>query len=259
MGTFGNSSIPIAWFTEGFTTYYHDLMLLRAGLLAFPAYVQHTNERLRSYFFSPAKNMSNNDIIQRHRSDSAAGQIVYTRGAVTALWLDWKIRESTKGQASLDTLMFGLAAEARGKTPPLLNEERILAAAKKYLDNNSVRQFQEYVEQGTTVAIPETALGPCAPSQTEEIPSFELGFNRDTLLSQNIVAGVLPESEAFRAGVRDRQKVSGTSIYWNDTSKPVKLTVGTGEGKQVIEYYPRGRSLMIPQYHLNTVCLDRGN
>ena len=84
------------------------------------------------------------------------------------------------------------------------------------------------------------------------IPPFELGFDREALVSQHIVSGVKAGSAAFQAGLRDGQQVTGTSVYSNDVSKPVKLTVRTDDGRKTIEYYPRGPSLgQVPQYHLS--------
>jgi len=77
------------------------------------------------------------------------------------------------------------------------------------------------------------------------LAEFELGVDREALLSRHIITGVKEDSEACRVGLRDGQQVSGTSIYWNDASKPVKLTV---VGK-TIQYFPRGKTVKsVPQY-----------
>ncbi len=60
-----DSSIVMSWFTEGFTAYYQDLMLLRAGLIPFSEYLKHLNETLRSYRFSPARKVPNREVIER--------------------------------------------------------------------------------------------------------------------------------------------------------------------------------------------------
>jgi predicted metalloprotease with PDZ domain len=97
MGARPDSSITMSWFTEGFTTYYQDLLLMRAGLLSFPQYVERTNEKLRKYFLSPARNVSNQEVIDRHRTDSASDELPYPCGVITA-WLDHTIRQATHGK-----------------------------------------------------------------------------------------------------------------------------------------------------------------
>jgi hypothetical protein len=60
------------------------------------------------------------------------------------------------------------------------------------------------------------------------------------------------DSAAFRAGIRDGQEIVGVSIYWDDVSKPVRLKIRSGHGQQIIEYFPAGKSVPIPQYHLQS-------
>jgi len=250
MGAMPDSSIAISWFTEGFTTYYQDVLMLRAGMLSFPEYVQRTNAILRKYFLSPARNISNKEVIERHRNDSASDELPYARGAITALWLDWTIRETTGGKSSLDTVMFDLVRQARRRRP-VLTAERVFRTAGTYVDPGALGQLREYVELGRAIQVPATALGSCATLQMDDIPPFELGLDREALLSQHRVSGVKVGSAAFQAGLRDGQEVTGTSVYWNDVSKPVKLTVRTEDGRKTIEYYPRGPSVtQVPQYHL---------
>jgi predicted metalloprotease with PDZ domain len=93
MGTVTIPSVLMAWCTEGFTTYYQDVLLLRAGMLSVPEYIDKTNEKIRKYLLSPAKNVSNEEIVNRSRTDSAMSDLLYSRGAITALWLDWHIRD----------------------------------------------------------------------------------------------------------------------------------------------------------------------
>jgi predicted metalloprotease with PDZ domain len=251
MGVLPDSSIAMSWFTEGFTTYYQDVLLLRAGLLSFPEYVQHTNENLRKYLLSPASNVTNREVIERHRVDSASDVIPYSRGATTALWLDSTIRKATRGKSSLDTVMFDLVRQARRRRP-VLTAERVFRTAGKYIDAASLQQLREYAELGKTITVPPAALGPCATLQMDDIPTFELGMDREELVGQHKVSGVKAGSAAFQAGLRDGQQVTRTNIYWNDVSKPVQLTVRTEGGSKTIEYYPRGPSLgLIPQYHFN--------
>jgi predicted metalloprotease with PDZ domain len=89
------------------------------------------------------------------------------------------------------------------------------------------------------------------------MPSFELGINRTDLVEKRTVAGLKPGSEAEKAGLREGDTVIGTSVYWNDTSKPVKLSIRRGKTTSKIEYYPRGPSLgLVPQYAIDKGLLE---
>ena len=122
-------------------------------------------------------------------------------------------------------------------------------AVARYLDSKDSRQFRSYVESGFTVEVVPEAFGPCVVRELVEMPSFELGVDRTELIEKRIVAGLKPGSNAEKAGLREGDTVIGISVYWNDTSKPVRLTIQRGTTKSTIEYYARGASRgLVPQY-----------
>jgi predicted metalloprotease with PDZ domain len=236
LGRMPDATEDLYWFSEGFTTYYQDVVLLRASLLSFPDYVQKTNSKLRDYSLSPA-----------------ASRGPYLRGAVIALWLNWQIRQSTRDKFSLDTLLFDLkrenSAHTRGAQNPPLTNERIFRVARKYVSSDKLTRLQEYVDGSVTVEAPPSALGPCVGLRMVDMPAFDLGFDRETLLGKHLVTGIDVQSEAYKAGLRNGDRVGGMSINWNDPSQPVKLQVAD---KPAIAYYPHGQSAgVVPQYYLD--------
>ncbi|HEY6307265.1 MAG TPA: hypothetical protein VI488_12495 [Candidatus Angelobacter sp.] len=246
----GGRGEALYWFQEGFTNYYTDRMLFRAGLISFPEYVQRTNEKLREYELSPARNVSNKELTGRYEKDRSLSHVPYEHGMVVAQWLDWRIRDRSGNQVSLDTMMFKLVED--GKNDKFqLTTHGLLGTAGKYLSRGDRRLLRQYVEDGATIPVPESALGPCVRLQTDAIPEFELGMDAEALREKHVVANVKPDSEAFKAGLRDGQRITRTSVTWNDTSKLVKLTARTSDGDHAFEYYPRGPSRDIPQYHLD--------
>lgn len=238
------------WSTEGFTVYYGDVLLLRAGLLPLPEYVEQVNKRIRDYESSPVKNLTNKELVTRYEENSV-NQLPYVRGPVLALWLDAQIRGQTKNRFSLDTVMLTLAREGSENPAVELSSERVLRVAGKHLGRKSRKQLLNLVEDGVSIPIPDFPQSPCVRVSTVELALFDLGFNEDVLRSKNLVAGVREDSEAFKAGVRDGQEVLGMSVYWNEVSKPVQLTVRAGSGQQRIEYFPKGKTGPIPQYRLD--------
>jgi predicted metalloprotease with PDZ domain len=246
----------IYWFTEGFTTYYQDLLLWRAGLLSFNDYLQTVNRFLRDYTLAPAKNMSLKELIERARIDQNKSRISYERGAAIALWLDWRIRENTRGRSSLDTLMFDLfrAAGRQQNGFPDLTPGRVFEAASGYIGAEDLNQLRSYVELGSTIEAPADAFGPCVVRELVDIPSFELGMNRVDLVEKHTVTGLQPGSNAQKAGLQEADRVIGTSIFWNDTSKPIKLTIRRGQATLTAEYYPRGPSPgLAPRFVLDAI------
>jgi predicted metalloprotease with PDZ domain len=84
MGLRPNSE-QIDWFTEGFTDYYADRLLLEAGILSDASYLDSLNLTLRRF----------------PRSSDP-----YVRGRIIGLWLDAAIRKESRDRYSLDSVMF---------------------------------------------------------------------------------------------------------------------------------------------------------
>ena len=108
------------------------------------------------------------------------------------------------------------------------------------------------VNKGSIVPVPSFPLSSCVSRAVDAVPPLDLGFDKKTLLSAHRIADVKPDSAAFRAGIRNGQQVVGTSVYWDDVSKPVRLKIRSGDAQQTIEYSPKGKSVEVPQYHLPT-------
>lgn len=250
MGPIPEPSESVHWFTEGFTVYYSDLLLLRGGLLSPSEYLKKLNRRITDYALSPVKGLSNDQIVARHEHENSIDDLTYIRGAVTGLWLDAQIRKHSGGSRSLDDLMLRLKDQAAKEPKPLLTTKRILSTTKAYLSHRDHRLFSNMVNKGTAVPVPDFPLYACVRRSVDQVPTFDLGFDKGTLLSKSHVSGVNPDSAAFRAGIRDGQEVVGVSIYWDDVSKPIRLKIRSSEGQRIVEYFPTGKSIPIPQYHL---------
>jgi predicted metalloprotease with PDZ domain len=260
MGYVPGSDYLTSWLWEGFTAYYADLMLFRAGLISFPDYVAGINEKLQKYELREGTEVTLQDFIRRHSADhSVLDQLDNRRGAVLAAWMDATIRKKTGNRASLDNLMFDLvrqnaAYERRheGKLMAITNK-RIFHAAAQYLRRDSRKKLQQYVEQGGSIPVPESALGPCAQSHIEPNAKFDLGFDRRSTRNQPAVAfGVEPGSEAYKVGLRDGQRLLGWSFSFGEPSKEVWLSVATDSGNQMLKYYPRGRAVSVQQFILDS-------
>jgi predicted metalloprotease with PDZ domain len=261
MGNRSGSDYPVSWFFEGFTHYYQDLILYRAGLVTFPDYVATVNEKLRHYETNEGTDVSLQEFIRRHSPDqSVLNQLDHRRGAVIAAWLDATIRHESGGRSSLDNLMFDMVNENaayrhrhRGR-PMALTNKRIFRRASKYIHRNSRKRLRQYVEEGGSIPIPVNALGPCVQSGVEMGFKFDLGFDRRSTKSEDkLVSLVEPGSEAWKAGLRDGQKLAGWSFNFGDASKPVRLTIKTAQYERAISYYPRG-----PEVSIQRLTLDSG-
>ena len=104
----------LLWAFEGFTSYYDDLLLARAGLLSESQYltglakVLTTVTQRSSRLKQSVADSSFNAWIKYYRQDENAPNSVvsyYQKGSLIGLAIDLSIRAQTKGQRSLDDVM----------------------------------------------------------------------------------------------------------------------------------------------------------
>ena len=109
---------PLLWFFEGFTSYYDDLLLRRAGLIDDAIYLQLLGKTINQVAQTPGRHVqtvaqaSFDAWVKYYRQDENTPNATvsyYTKGALVALCLDLSLREESKDQVhSLDEVMRGL-------------------------------------------------------------------------------------------------------------------------------------------------------
>jgi len=108
------------WIFEGITSYYDDLMLLRAGVITVDSYLELLGRMLTRVYRSRGRrtqtleDSSFDAWIKLYQPDENTPNAVisyYAKGAMTALALDLEIRLRTGGRSSLDDVMVALWRE----------------------------------------------------------------------------------------------------------------------------------------------------
>jgi len=132
----------LLWAFEGFTSYYDDLMLVRAGLLTPAQYLETVAKTMttvlqRSGRLKQSVAESSFDAwIKYYRQDENAPNSVvsyYQKGALVGLALDLAIRGQTRGRRSLDDVMRLLWQRCRraGADYRGVGEDEIIEAAEQ--------------------------------------------------------------------------------------------------------------------------------
>ena len=107
----------LLWAFEGFTSYYDDLLLVRAGLMSRSAYLETLGRNVTSLLRVAGRKKqtvaesSFDAWIKHYRGDENtpnAGVSYYLKGSLVALSLDLLIRSQTAGRKSLDNIMRAL-------------------------------------------------------------------------------------------------------------------------------------------------------
>ena len=125
----------LLWFFEGFTSYYDDLALLRAGLVDAPRYLRLVATTISGVLAAPGRKVQSlaqssfDAWVKYYRQDENTPNATisyYTLGSLVALALDLSLRSAGKGRgADLDAVMRRLW-QGSGGGP--IGEDDILAA-----------------------------------------------------------------------------------------------------------------------------------
>jgi predicted metalloprotease with PDZ domain len=105
---------PSLWVSEGFTSYYGDLLVRRAGLTSDVEYLRGLSNDIRALettpgrLVTPVTRSSYDAWIKHYRPDENTANTsisYYTKGQIIAVLLDARIRLATNGVRSLDDVM----------------------------------------------------------------------------------------------------------------------------------------------------------
>jgi predicted metalloprotease with PDZ domain len=111
----------LLWFFEGFTSYYDDLLLLRAGLIDDATYLKLLNKTINQVMQTPGREVQSvaqasfDAWVKYYRQDENTPNATvsyYTKGSLVALCLDLTLRN--EGKTTLDEVMRGLWLRTQG-------------------------------------------------------------------------------------------------------------------------------------------------
>ena len=111
----------LLWFFEGFTSYYDDLLLRRAGLLDDTSYLKLLTKTINQVLQTPGREVqtvaqaSFDAWVKYYRQDENTPNATvsyYTKGAMVALCLDLTLRQ--EGKTTLDAVMRALWLRCKG-------------------------------------------------------------------------------------------------------------------------------------------------
>ena len=237
------------WFSEGFTDYYSYRLLWRGGLLTLDEYVAKYNEAVRRYYTSSLRHTPNERVAREFFSSAELSRLTYWRGRLLAANWDALIRTNSGGKHSLDDVMREFY---RAGANVELNAEIIAAAVQRYAKEDVLPDLKRIIDNGELLTPHNKLFGECAPLLTVEVADFELGFDLDALQAKMRIQNVLPNSAAYRAGLRDGQIVTKRMpIVIGDAGQEVELTIKDGSKEKTIRFLPAANDkTKVPQFKL---------
>jgi predicted metalloprotease with PDZ domain len=148
----------LLWFFEGFTSYYDDLMLLRAGLIDHATHLQLLTKSVNQVLQTPGRQLQTvaqasfdawTKYYRVNENTPNATVSYYTKGALVALCLDLTLR--AEGQGTLDQVMRTLWQRCEGGP---MSEADLLAALKKIGRRSYAAEIAAWVHDTDDLPLP---------------------------------------------------------------------------------------------------------
>jgi predicted metalloprotease with PDZ domain len=147
----------LLWFFEGFTSYYDDLLLHRAGLIDETAYLRLLNKTINQVHQTPGRliqtvaQASFDAWVKYYRQDENTPNATvsyYTKGALVALCLDLTLRN--EGKTTLDDVMRALWLRCQGGP---MTEADVLAVLETLAGRSLADEVAQWVHSTTDLPL----------------------------------------------------------------------------------------------------------
>jgi predicted metalloprotease with PDZ domain len=241
---------PLLWLFEGFTSYYDDLMLVRAGVITPADYLKSLSKTITGVLRTPGREkqtvaQSSFDAwIKYYRQDENSPNAIvsyYTKGSLVALYLDLLIRAQTKNKKSLDDFMrllwqrFGrdfYRGKAPGKGHSIGIEPEDIPALLQEATGCKLHKELALATQSTSDLPLASLLAKFGVTWTARVekPFPSLGVRTKAAQGECVIATCLSGEAAHRAGVS-----AGDTLIAIDG-----LRVTPGNLEQLISRYRAG-------------------
>jgi predicted metalloprotease with PDZ domain len=193
----------LLWFFEGFTSYYDDVFLLRAGLIDAPRYLRLLAKTVTGVLGMPGRKVQSvaqasfDAWVKYYRGDENTPNATisyYTKGSLVGLALDLTLR--AEGRGTLDDVMCGLWARSEGGP---ISEADIAAVLKEVAGRSMARELEAWVH-GTDDLPLRRLLEKFGITWTAQAPSLaqRLGLR----VSEGPLSGIKVNS-VFRGGAAE--------------------------------------------------------
>ena len=240
----GPSEASDYWFSEGFTEFYTERSLLKAGIWSLENFVADLNDKLLDYDGSPVRNASNARITKQFWSDPNIEMLPYRRGMLLAMLWDFRLREKSAGKLNLDTVMFAardrFVAVPKAKKPDAV--KNFTDTLVRFSGIDAAPDIARYIASGATVMLPADLFGNCATVRKLQIPVFDIGFDVEKSAVTGKITGVEPRGPAYAAGLRDgMRRIARVGGKQGDSRVDISYRIVDFHGKErTIRYKPAG-------------------
>lgn len=199
----------LLWFFEGFTSYYDDLFLRRAGLIDDATYLQLVMKTVNQVLQTPGRHLQSvaqasfDAWIKYYRvgeNTPNATVSYYTKGSLVALCLDLTLR--AEGRSSLDALMRELWARTGGGP---MKEADVARALRRLGGRSFAKELADWVHGTADLPVTDLLQRQGAKVSQDKAPlAQQLGLrvaeSNGTLTVKTVLRGGAAETAGLAAG-----------------------------------------------------------
>lgn len=246
----GENYTQLLWFFEGFTSYYDDLLLKRAGLIDEATYLKLLTKTCNQVLQTPGREVQSvaqasfDAWVKYYRQDENTANATvsyYTKGALVALCFDLTLRQ--EGRTNLDEVMRALWARCKGGP---MAEADFAAVLKELGGRAFTRELAAWVH-GTRELPLKELLEQHGVQVMEEPAQLQQRLGVRTTETQGIVLkNVLRGGAAEQAGFAANDEWVGVEVAgaaWRLT-KLDDLMLYAGSHRKVTALVARDRRLL---------------
>jgi predicted metalloprotease with PDZ domain len=227
------------WVAEGITSYYDELLMLRAGFWNKEKYLQNLAAKLNYNDNTPGAKIqslaesSMDAWIKFYRPDENSANVsisYYTKGALVAALLDLSIMQQTKGAKNLDNLMQFLYNEYHIKKKRGFTEQEFIEAAESIANTKLKTFFDTWVYGTKTIDYSTYFKNFGIIVNRKNMEGSYLGTNTKTENGKQIVRSVDSNSPAFSLGLTLNDEIVTVNGYriTDDFTKYIQtIAIGT--------------------------------
>ncbi len=250
------------WFNEGFTDYYASLLNLEAKIITLDEYIKSINSDIEFYYeyiwtlqeLLIANNAYlPNPITKISEFLTEPGEYIeervpYIIGRLIANNIDNIIQAKTNNRYDLKELL-KIVKRSCGNMKCVVDKNKILSAYQVLVRNNNARWINNYLLKYCDKFERLKFVGKMAKntvtldSKYHEITN--LGFDySETLLAGGIVQGVIQDSNAYAAGLRNGNKIKEFKFDY----EKICVDIEESNGREKLLCYNSKSILKIPMY-----------
>ena len=243
------AGLQSSWFSEGMAVYYARLFALRAGQITPAQFLQDLNTTAGRYYTDALIATPNAEIPAKFWADTRIRVLPYDRGSMYFAVVDGEVRAASGGKRTLDNLLLAMLERRRHNLP--LDQSAWVDVVTKELGEKGRKEFEAMLSGA--IQLPEPGgFGPCFTRTTKMLRRYQLGFEPKVLIEpKRIVRGLIPNSAAERAGVRDGDEITQPvpqDQIQGDQEGVLTLKL-LRDGKPLeISYVPRGEAVEAYQW-----------